>query len=397
MPVIIRGATLAGMAAAARLARLGHDVVLATDGTPPGGRWAPAGDGPAGHVVDALPQVFALPAAWRDLFKKSGAHLQTELNRAGLDLVPAPAARHLFRDQDPLELPTERGAQFRAVEARFGGRVLTNWRALVDALEGVWHAYRRHALEGTLPVTRAARRMLWLDRPLGEVARGLGPALGRVVTDLGDSPHAPGVLALPLYVEQTFGRWQLVDRQGGGRRASLLVDLLRARLDGLGVRILRDAPEADVDCRPLPPPGHLLRRAPRPAPAPLVTHELRAGDGAADVRELVDHSGDRPVVSWARPVADGLLVTTHDHRRPTPDPGWGLAADSAGGWLARPPIVGGRSIRASAYSPAGPAPWAELGSAALAVYELHERLTGQDSRPTNRDFRPPVRPARPGR
>ena len=45
--------------------------------------------------------------------------------------------------------------------------------------------------------------------------------------------------------------------------------------------------------------------------------------------------------------------------------------------------------RASAASPAGPEPWAQLGSAALAVYELHERLTGEDSRPTNVAFRMP--------
>ncbi|NHB83989.1 hypothetical protein G7085_03070 [Tessaracoccus sp. HDW20] len=41
----------------------------------------------------------------------------------------------------------------------------------------------------------------------------------------------------------------------------------------------------------------------------------------------------------------------------------------------------------------GPEPWAELGSAALAVYALHERLTGEDCRPTNRAFTlPRLRP-----
>src|SRR5690606_10377937 len=87
MDITIGGAGIAGMAAAARLARLGHRVVLASDGGALGGRWAPApaGDDVGGHVVDAMPQVVRLPATWRDLFKKSGGHLQTELNRAGLE------------------------------------------------------------------------------------------------------------------------------------------------------------------------------------------------------------------------------------------------------------------------------------------------------------------------
>lgn len=387
MTLIVRGASIAGMATAARLARLGHQVVLVTDGEPLGTRWAPS-PGPDGHTVDAMPQVIGLPATWRDLFKKSGGHLQAELNRSGLEWAEAPAAEHRFPDGTVVALPTERGAQFRAVGHAFGAGAAGRWRELTDGLDELWRAYRRHALEGVVPVrTRAQRRSLWLDRTLGDIAQDLASPLGRLVTDLGDSPRSPALLTVRLHVDQLFGRWQLVDADGLPQRPSVLVDLLAQRLRERGVATPDSAPgEVDVDCRPGLPTRTRLSRGPEPAPAPRVTHAL--GDGTVEgVAETVDHTGDRPVVTWRRPVADGVLTTTHDHTHPTPDPGWGLSATSARHWLLRPDVVG-ESLRASASSPAGAEPWAELGSAALAVYELHERLTGQDSRPTNKDFRP---------
>ncbi|MFT3887280.1 MAG: hypothetical protein QM713_03850 [Arachnia sp.] len=304
----VRGATLAGMAAAARLARLGHEVTLVTDGSALGADWSD--DGP-----------LLLPAAWRDLFKKSGAHLVTALNGAGLELVAAPPAEHPLPDGTSIALPAERGAQYRAVAARFGADEAARWRSLVDDLDDVWLAFRRHALEGTAPVeTPAQRAALWLDRTVGDVAAGLADPLASLLLSLAETPDAPALLALPLSVERTFGRWMLVSADGDTRGSTLLVRLLADRLAERGVRVVDEH------------------------------------DGAVDI--------------------DGV-----------PPAGWVPRTRSADDWLARVPIVGADgALRASAASPAGPEPWAQLGSAALAVYELHERLTGEDPRPTNRDF-----------
>lgn len=387
MTLIVRGASIAGMAAAARLARLGHGVVLVTDGEPLGTRWAPT-PGPGGHLVDAMAQVIALPATWRDLFKKSGGHLQAELNRAGLEWAEAPAAEHRFPDGTAVTLPTERGAQHRAVEHAFGAAAAGRWRKLMDGLDELWSAYRRHALEGIAPVrTRAQRQGLWLDRTLGDVAADLASPLGRLVTHLGDSPRSPALFTVRLHVDQLFGRWQLVDADALPQRPSVLVDLLAQRLRERGVTTTDSAPgQVGLDCRPGVPERTTFSRGPGPAPAPGVTHAVSEGT-VVGVAETVDHTGDRPVVTWRRPVPDGVLTTTHDHTRPAPDPRWGVSATSTRHWLRRPPVAG-VTLRASASSPAGAEPWAELGSAALAVYELHERLTGEDSRPTNKDFRP---------
>lgn len=387
MTLIVRGASIAGMAAAARLARLGHEVTLVTDGEPLGTRWA-SSPGPGGHLVDAMPQVIALPATWRDLFKKSGGHLQAELNRAGLEWAEAPAAEHLFPDGTTTPLPTERGAQARAVRHAFGDAAAGRWRRFTDGLDDLWSTYRRHALEGVVPVTtRAQRRDLWLDRTLGDVAADLASPLGHVVADLGESHRSPALFAVRLHVDQLFGRWQLVGNDGLPQRPSVLVDLLARRLRERGVATPDSAAgEVDVDCRAEVPARTWFGRSPEAARAPAVTHSLVDGT-ATGAAETVDHTGAHPVTTWRRYVGDGVLATTHDHLHPTPDPRWGLATTSPGHWLRRPGVVG-ETLRASAASPAGAEPWAELGSAALAVYELHERLTGEDSRPTNKDFRP---------
>lgn len=394
--ITVRGANLAGLAASARLARLGHRVRLVAAGQELGGRWAPS-VGPGGHVVDALPQVITLPASWRDLFKKSGGHLQAELNRSGLEMVPAPAAEHLFPDGRRVALPTGRGERHQAISSAFGTEAAARWRKFSDGLDDLWVAWRRHALEGLAPATtKEQRSALWLDRTLADLASDLGPHLGHLLTSLAGSPESPGIFAVGIHVEQLFGRWELTNADGDQQRASLLVDLLLDRIHQRGVTIvaeLADDTTADVDCLPhLPKPKRprWWQRAVQlaPARAPRTTHEL-AAPAPGPFPEVVDHTGSNPVFTWRRSVDDGTLTTTRDHNHTTADLDWGAATPSAQSWLDRPGIDDDGTLRAAATSPAGAEPWAELGSAALAVYELHERLTGEDSRPTNKDFQMP--------
>lgn len=391
MSLVVRGATLAGLAAAARLAKLGHDVALQTDGAPLGGRWAPT-EGPGGHLVDAMPQQVALPATWRDVFKKSGGHLVTELNRRGLRLVEAPPVEHLFEDGTRLELPAERGAQFHAISHVLGAPAAGRWRDLLDGLDGVWAARRTFGINNPgLPSNEAGRRHLWLDLDLAHLADRLGhPHLSRLIGDCGPisgtiSTRAPALLATSFVLDRTFGRWQLTDDEGNGQRASHLIDMLIARATERGVRFATRTDAAPtIDC--LPVTRHAwFQRVPKPALRPRITHQVRPPDGTASTREIVEHTATGPVTTWLRPIPDGVLASTHDHRAGTPDPAWGLEPRTANSWLRRTGILADVP-RASSCSPAGNDAWAELASAALAVYEVHERITGEDCRPTNRAF-----------
>ncbi len=373
----IRGGSLAGMAAAARLAKLGHPVRLDLAGQGIGGRWSAA--------LGQLPPVVALPATWKDLFKKSGRPFDAEAARAGLALVEAPPAVHRFADGSELVLPTERGRQFAVIGRRYGQPAAERWRDLLDDLDDAWMAARRFGVERPdAPRTAADRRSLLLDRTLADVADRAGHEhLARIVLDLAPvagtrSRRAPGLLATRLAVERMFGRWHLADDGGVARPGTDLIDLLEARLKLRRVEIVDGGADAhpDLDCLPHRP------RWTVPALAPAVAHST-AEPTTGGVAEVVDHTGTRPVITWRVPGSESDRLLTWDFTDARPDVAWGLAPRSGRDVLRRPPVVA-PTPAASACSPAGPEPWAELAGAALAVYELHERLTGEDSRPTNR-------------
>ncbi|MGO4956440.1 hypothetical protein ACTQ49_04060 [Luteococcus sp. Sow4_B9] len=434
--VLVRGATLSGMAASARLAKAGHHVVLDADGLPDGGHWAVQLH--RGVEVDELPQTFRLPAAWRDLFKKSGRALDAELARHQLQMVPAPPQVHRFADGRELVLPTERGAQVEAVQKAFGRPAALAWAQLVDRLDDLWQELRMVGLER--PVTadsfdRPTRAALLGNTMLDELAREAGaPHLARIVesqaAQAGAPPgRAPALLGVRLAVQRRFGIWQLTTTQGQPVRASRLVDLLGERLDLRGVERtgspapllgsgLPDLSRIDggdqvnatvrLDALPHQPTGFGGRVLGRPAMAPTVRHQLldavpeelvqtaATEDSPLGIVEVVDHSAGAPVITWYRPLPQGgVALTVHDHNQPRPDLRWGLAPTSFRAWQRRPRLGGDGDWRASSTNHAGAEPWAELLTAALAVYEIHDFLTGDDIRPTNKEQPRLPRQARP--
>lgn len=440
--VLVRGATLTGMAAAARLAKAGHHVILDADGLPDGGHWASHPH--LGVEADEFPQHFRLPATWRDLFKKSGRAFDAELTRHGLRLVPAPEQVHRFADGRQFVLPSERGAQFHAVQEAFGEQAAQRWTALLDELDELWQQLRLVGLERPVTddsFTRQTRTALAWRTTLDELADRSGdPHLARIVRAQGPLAGAapgrnPALLGIRLALHRRFSHWQLVDDQGISHRASRLVELLAERLELRGVeRIGAPAPllgsglpdlsqiqpgagtDADIllDTIPHQQVGLLGRPQGRPAMAPSIRQELLPGlddelrplarcpenpEVGQAIVEVVDHAAGAPVVSWHRPLPDGrVLRTIHDHNHPRPDLSWGLAPSNFKAWQQRPQLkIDQRRWAASSASHAGPDPWGELLSAALATYQIHEQLTGEDIRPTNRNPPPPRRQARPAR
>lgn len=355
------------MAVAARLARLGHDVVLSGDDAP-----RPLLD----HVE--------LPAAWRDLFKKTGRPLAGTLGSLRLSLEPAPPVTYLLPCGTELVLPDERGGQYYAIRDAFGQAQAERWRDLVDELDGVWAALRRFGVEATnRPASADDRRALWLHRTLADVADRAGKMAPIILAEAPfagtHSPKAPGLLAVRHSMVRTFGRHRLVDEQGRTADASALISLLERRLTERFVRRCPAPPGGvTVDARPALPQGRWRR--PRPALTPAA-QPAEPGPPA----EIVDLTGPAPI----RTIRGERRATRLDYSQVTPNIDAGLAPDDARRWLRRPTPS---AHHASAACVAGGAPWAELMSAALTVYALHEELTGEDCRPSNRAFTmPPIR------
>ncbi|HSU03356.1 MAG TPA: FAD-dependent oxidoreductase, partial [Nocardioides sp.] len=97
--VVVVGGGFGGMAAAARLAKLGHDVTLLERSPFLGGALSTVELD--GFAWDAGPTSTLLPAVVRDLFRKSGRPLEREVDLQPLDLV----REHRFEDGSSLRLP----------------------------------------------------------------------------------------------------------------------------------------------------------------------------------------------------------------------------------------------------------------------------------------------------
>ena len=424
------GGGLAGLAAAARLAKMGHRVRLHEASGTLGGTWAPydlpVATGAGGTIrVDDAPGALTFPAPWRDLSRKSGRPLETELARSGRALVPAPARTYRFADGSELVLPSGRGEQHEALLRAYGPGPAVRWQHLLDSLGDVWQALRPLGLEeeyAPAAVTRDVARRLRGRRRLADLADGLAePHLRALVRSTahhqGTTPEqAPALAAVDLLVDRTFGRWQVradpdsPDARADVGRSSVLVELLETRLALRGVDVRRgsrvDAVEvgpggvrgvrAGADLEPadavvlavdpwtaadlLPArDARALRRSLRgaaPARLPNVAHTVLHPDGGGtgeDVAERVHLDDDGvPVVETTRRLSGRTVRTVHDHHVTVARPGAGLVTSGLRGWRRRPGTASGVAgvALAGPASPAGPTPSAVVQTGALAAYAV---------------------------
>jgi len=241
--VVVVGGGLGGLAVAARLARLRHDVTVVERANALGGK---AGSfGRDAFRFDTGPSLITLPATIRDLFRKTGKPVESVLELRPLDQL----ARYRFADGTVVDVPNSGVNDVAAAfQDALGGRAGEQWRAFYDRAERTWEAVRtpfvESALEGPAPLLRLAASR---PRDITKVApwqtlRALGRRsfddqrlrvwLDRYATYSGSDPReSPAVLSVVPYVEHAFGGWEVV---GGVRR---LVDAMYERAVDRGVRV----------------------------------------------------------------------------------------------------------------------------------------------------------------
>ncbi|MFF7631803.1 phytoene desaturase family protein [Kitasatospora sp. NPDC008050] len=304
--IVIIGAGISGLAAAARLATVGHRVtVCEAAGTYGGmlGRYQREG-----FAFDTGPTLLTLPAVYRDLALKTGREPLEQL----VELAPVdPESRHLFADGTALALPNaSRGGVAQALDTALGAGAGERWGAVMNRGRTVWEATRRPLLEeplpadpgalGTDPYPAAPRRGLARLRPGGPAptldqiaARELGghPALTALLTEYAlrfgfDPRTAPAGATVIPYMEQTFGVWSV----RGGLRA--LAEAVYRRCEQRGVefrfdtRVGQDPPEADLVLRPAPTEAALPGRV-------SVLLALRGARPPGTAQRTVVHAADR--------------------------------------------------------------------------------------------------------
>jgi phytoene desaturase len=249
--IVVIGAGMGGMAAAARLRVKGHAVTVLEAADTHGGKLGTYRRD--GFAFDTGPSLFTLPAVYRDLFLKTGSALEEHVELVPLD----PGFGYRFADGAELPMPgVGVGMGAAAMGDALGGRAADDWRALQARAGAMWATTRRPFLESPLS---GVRDLVPLARDLSAVRtvapwqtlRRLGRAtlhdwrarqvLDRYATYAGSDPRrAPAVLATIPYVEATFGAWHIA----GGLRS--LGDALRDRLDERGVEVRLDTPVARI-------------------------------------------------------------------------------------------------------------------------------------------------------
>jgi phytoene dehydrogenase-like protein len=424
-PVIVIGGGLAGLAAAARLAKAGHPVELHERSDTLGGTWFP-------HrllscqLVDAAPAIIGFPAPWRDLFRKSGRPLEAELARMGYALVPGEPPNMIFADGAELTLPTDRGGQYTTLADTYGRQVAERWQRLLDRLGEVWQTLRGLGVEAELrgrrQLDRATTRSLFGRKAtLAGLAASIDhPHLEALIRSVayrsGSVPECtPAFAAVELYLGRTFGRWQIqpldIDSSLEAGRSSVLVEALAARLtlrkvhvhlgssivgvtirDGRVVAVTssdghRKAAAVIASCDPWQTFTTLLpttaarptrRRLAQlgPAAAPTITHQETPAPAAPVLENVALNEAGVPTVSYQRQVAGGGIRSVHDFNQTLPQASYGVAWNGFSSWLHRPLVtteIPGL-YAAGPFSPAGPSPSNVVLSAALAAYACHDYL-----------------------
>lgn len=331
--VVVVGGGFGGLASAARLAKLGHEVTLLERSAQLGG--ALVEESADGFAWDAGPHAALLPAVVRDLFRKSGRPLERELELVPLDVL----REHRFEDGTSVALPGgSRAAQIAAFD-ELGPGLGQRWADHVTSYSGDWEVLRQHYLErpwqpDALPREVAARldgrevlhrrlRRTFKDERLRLVAGHPFVAEGH------DLRNVPAWLGLTAYVEQRFGAWTLA----GGM--ATLADALERRLatrkvavhtgtgasdvvvrGGRAVAVATPGGELDadvvvcaVDPRRLPAlAGHVQRTM--PAIPPVVVHLGLEGPVPDLPRETVLHGDPMLVVRTGGRAPEGRAAWT---------------------------------------------------------------------------------------
>ncbi|KAA1428982.1 phytoene desaturase family protein [Nocardioides antri] len=249
MRIVVIGGGLAGLASAARLAKIGHRVVLVEAAPTLGGALGAVSQD--GYTWDGSATSTLVPAALRDLFRKSGRPLEAEL---GGELEPLDViTEHRFEDRTSVRVPGgSRAAQIEAFD-ELGSGLGEAWVRHVDTYAPVWDVLRRHYVEvpwnpQDLPKDLyslfSARETLHkrLRRDFRDDRLGL-VAGHRAVAEGHDLRNVPAWVGVTNYLEQIFGAWRL---PGGMAR---LVDLLEKRLETRGVTVLTGTAARDLVVR----------------------------------------------------------------------------------------------------------------------------------------------------
>ncbi|HVM14559.1 MAG TPA: phytoene desaturase family protein [Egibacteraceae bacterium] len=241
MRVVVVGAGVGGLAAAARLAAVGHDVVVCEQAATVGGKLAR--HEADGFAWDTGPSLLTMPQVLEELFAATGDPLDGVLRLHPVE----PIARYRFHDGTVLDSTADLDAFCDRLDDALRPGSGDDWRRLMRRAGAMWRAVEQPFLRSPIGGARWFARQALRLGDLATVAphrslRSLGRThlrdprlrilLNRYATYTGSDPRrAPAALAVIPYAEQRFGAWYV---EGGLYR---IADALAERACERGAQI----------------------------------------------------------------------------------------------------------------------------------------------------------------
>lgn len=218
--IIVIGAGIGGLSAAARLAKQGHQVTIYEASDRTGGKCQTEWIG--GYAFDTGPSLLTLPAIYKDLFLKTGERLEKVLKLTAV----SPSFSYNFSDGksvDFINLDLPRTCS--ALDTALGVSAGDAWHSLMQRAEAMWDISRIPFVQSELTSIWSLLKRRDLIRGIRQIApfkslrkvakqytedTHLQMIIERYATYTGSDPRrAPAALLTIAFVESSFGAWHI--------------------------------------------------------------------------------------------------------------------------------------------------------------------------------------------
>lgn len=220
MKIVVIGAGMGGMTAAARLSRGGHEVVLYEASDRVGGKCRTEWIGKV--AFDTGPSLLTLPAVYKDFFQRTGKPMGLVCPIESVD----PSFDYRFADGNRVKFANlSRNKTLENITESFGAESAAQWDRIMKRAERMWDVSRGPFIESELksPISLIKRVTILRDMKIiapwktlrahaDEIVKDqhLRYIMDRYATYSGSDPRkAPAVLSTIAFVEESFGAWHV--------------------------------------------------------------------------------------------------------------------------------------------------------------------------------------------
>jgi phytoene desaturase len=220
MKIVVIGAGMGGMTAAARLSRGGHEVVLYEASDRVGGKCRTEWVGKV--AFDTGPSLLTLPAVYKDFFQRTGKPMGFVCPIESVD----PSFDYRFADGSSVKFANlSRNKTLENITQSFGAESAQQWDRIMKRAERMWDVSRGPFIESELKSPISLIKRLTFVRDMKIIApwktlrvhadevlkdQRLRYIMDRYATYSGSDPRkAPAVLSTIAFVEESFGAWHV--------------------------------------------------------------------------------------------------------------------------------------------------------------------------------------------